>query len=150
MEPWKRWEPARYMIPLLYSLCLSFSFHWEVPLLGPLWTVPQATQGRSSPLAWTVVFAVLYHFNNLKSKLLLPPFCLHRCSVSRYPAALRSAIARLTVDLERARSWEMVCRGTTSTPTTTGIWRWLTRWPPPATSSTRWIGFLQTEQRPLR
>ena len=27
------------------------------------------------------------------------------------------------------------------TPTTTGIWRWLTRWPPPETSLTRWRGY---------
>ena len=29
-----------------------------------------------------------------------------------------------------------------------GIWRWLTRWPPPATSSTRWRGYLH--HRPVQ
>lgn len=51
-------------------------------------------------------FAAIHHFSSLKSRLLLPPFRRHRCSVSRYPTDLRSATARLTVDLESARSAE--------------------------------------------
>lgn len=52
----------------LFFLCPLFSFQWEVPLLSPPRPIPQATRGRSSPLARPVFFYCRRSFQKLKKQ----------------------------------------------------------------------------------
>ena len=52
----------------LFFLCPLFSFRWEVHLLSPPRPIPQATRGRSSPLARPVFFYCRRSFQKLKKQ----------------------------------------------------------------------------------